>query len=979
MLEREIIETVNSNGSRQVREDNFTEDGNGNDIQVLKFPPPSFADEALFTSDVDTSALDADIENHIHRDLIVYPSNSATSNTSIRESETMKPDGTRVVRKETIDESGFVLEVEIVNYPHEDKPAETKDTSAEEVEHYMPDGATTSENHNDAEKQEEDKICNVPKRLFWKLTVIAILVLIAVGATVGAVVSSGNDDTESSKSLETDPPTPDMQTPTTPPPTVTAVEPTSTLPPTRIVTSQMLALAAILIPSVDLSTLSIFSASYRALEWLLEDDQSGISLNEDSSELQERFGLATLYFSTNGKGWINRENWLSPNSVCIWIGLSCDDATNSVIALTFNANNLQGKIPGELGKLSQLRIMNLQQNSLTGSLPSGLGLLTNLGTLNVYSNAFIGSIPTEFGNMQSLSDLVLWQNKLQGSLPSEMGKLLQLTNLDLAENGLQEALPTELGRLLSLRKLFLDNNKFEGSLPRELGLLQNLELLYVRNNLFTDLVPQELQDCPNLLDVTLDSNDFTGGLEFLFCGRSMIQFYSDCGEGEIVCRCCTHCCAELFVGCFKPSSTLAPTMAPTNRLDVFADILLPPNGIDLMLSNTSSPQYKALAWLSDQDYPADQPIQDTLDLQERFALAVLYHATNGDNWIDAGSWLTPGLPICNWDFVTCLASRVRFVRLNDNNLEGSIPVELEKLSSLRSLELTENPLTSSIPTELGRLSLLSNLELWTNDLSGSIPTELSELSFLTSLNVAMNRLTGTIPPSVSGLINLRLLELGSNSLSGNIPTEIGELRLLLFLGLHENSLTAQLPTELGQLTLLETLQLYENSLTAGIPSEYALMTSLTSLQVHDNELTGILPTQLMGLPLLEYFRVSANNLRGSIHTEISNLSRLTYFNVQQNDFTGAVPSQIGMLTDLTSLSLAFTNLTGDIPSEMENLVNLDLLFLHGIQATGGLDNFFCNRRLSFFFADCRGASPEISCTCCNYCCNNDGDACINRS
>eukprot|EP00980_Cylindrotheca_fusiformis_P013819 scaffold3579_cov168-Cylindrotheca_fusiformis.AAC.4 len=1008
----------------------------------VNFPPPSTPEQ-----DVDTSAFDQDNENDDDDDdeygnFMIQPSSSTTS-TSVHETESVKPDGTRVVRRETIDESGFVLDTEVREYPPavdeeqpttqettphpqevklHDEPEEKKDqnqdpvSSMDEEDEKGKNAAFPTTNFGEAsssssasealssskaepdvdrngtkeklQQAKQDTICGLPKPLFWKVFVCIVLLLVIVAAIIGAIVANlDSEPTTTSENNEN--PKPPTQAPTAEPgttsPTGPTMRPTPSPPPTRMIPEGMRTLASILMPSVDdLDAVSIFEPFYRALEWLHEDDVSGISITEDSAVLQERFAAATLYFSTNGKGWINKNNWLSANSICDWSGLDCDD-TGSVTKLVFNANNLQGSIPEELGRLTQLQLLNLKQNSLTGSLPSTIGFFTNLQKLDVYSNDLVGAIPSEIGNLSDLIEMILWQNRISDAIPSEMGRLGQLTNMDFAENALEGTLPTELGGMTSLGQMYLDNNRLEGPLPSELGRLQNLAGIYARNNLLSGIVPSELGNCASLTDVTLNSNEFSGGFENLFCSRNMIQFYADCGgDNGLECSCCTHCCSDDPPGCFEPVDQIAPTaspsMAPTsNRLSTFADLLIPPADIATVVTNTSLPQHQALRWLNDRDYAADKPIVNDNELQERYALAVLYFSTNGEDWINQGSWLRPELSACSWRFVNCFGSRVQSIDLHDNNLEGSLPSELEKLFDLVSLSITANPfLVSSIPTQLGELSFLTNLELWSNNLSGQLPTELFGLTDLTALNLGDNRLTGSIPTNVFELTNLRSLDLGRNGLSGDIPPQIGYLPLLGSLSLHDNNIVGSLPTDLARLTRLGTLQLYNNYLSATIPPEIAYMTSLASLQLQDNELTGTLPSQIMTLPFIKYLRLSSNKLQGSLLSEIGSLRQLGYLNLQQNDFTGSIPSEIGQLTQLTTLSLAFTQLSGIVPSEMETMPVLKTLFLHGTNITGGLENIFCERALSFLYADCRGTTPQISCTCCNFCCNPDGFNCVNR-
>jgi hypothetical protein len=41
--------------------------------------------------------------------------------------------------------------------------------------------------------------------------------------------------------------------------------------------------------------------------------------------IEERYGLTTLYFATNGDSWTNREGWLGEEQECAWFGVECDE------------------------------------------------------------------------------------------------------------------------------------------------------------------------------------------------------------------------------------------------------------------------------------------------------------------------------------------------------------------------------------------------------------------------------------------------------------------------------------------------------------------------------------------------------------------------------------------------------------------------------------------------------------------------------
>ena len=185
---------------------------------------------------------------------------------------------------------------------------------------------------------------------------------------------------------------------------------------------------------------------------------------------------------------------------------------------------------------------------------------------------------------------------------------------------------------------------------------------------------------------------------------------------------------------------------------------------------------------------------------DRSALEALYRATDGPNWGDRTNWLSTAA-LTDWYGVSTDGSgRVTNLELCDNELSGTVPPELSKLSNLRELDLRENRLSGAIPKELVGLSKLEDLDLRDNRLSGAIPPELGRLTNLQELDLRDNEFSGTIPPELGRLTRLRWLQLSDNRVSGAISKELGSLNSLRELDLRDNRLSGAIPPELGRLT-----------------------------------------------------------------------------------------------------------------------------------------------------------------------------------
>lgn len=106
------------------------------------------------------------------------------------------------------------------------------------------------------------------------------------------------------------------------------------------------------------------------------------------------------------------------------------------------------------------------------------------------------------------------------------------------------------------------------------------------------------------------------------------------------------------------------------------------------------------SWLKEQDYTYNQ-------LQQRYALYCLHHATGGKSWVDGTGWHRKGISECHWYGVTCDASTglVTRVSLRNNGLNGTIPPEVALIPSLTVFNVNSNPaLKGSIPDHVCRLA-----------------------------------------------------------------------------------------------------------------------------------------------------------------------------------------------------------------------------------------------------------------------------------
>jgi Leucine-rich repeat (LRR) protein len=213
----------------------------------------------------------------------------------------------------------------------------------------------------------------------------------------------------------------------------------------------------------------------------------------------------------------------------------------------------------------------------------------------------------------------------------------------------------------------------------------------------------------------------------------------------------------------------------------------------------------------------DCAAQTQLPQSECEALLALYNSTNGPSWTNNTGWNTNDMP-CSCTGVTCSDRHVTIIKLDSNNLTGSLPPELGNLSHLQTLHLHNNQLSGSLPSEWSRLTDLQTLFLSFNQLSGNLPTEWEQLSNLQWLYLHNNQLNGSLPPQWGQLASLQTLELSNNQLSGSLPPQWSQLPQLQQFYLHNNQLSGAIPSNLTQLEKISQFYVNYNRLTADDPA-----------------------------------------------------------------------------------------------------------------------------------------------------------------
>lgn len=372
-----------------------------------------------------------------------------------------------------------------------------------------------------------------------------------------------------------------------------------------------------------------------------------------------------------------------------------------------------------------------------------------------------------------------------------------------------------------MQALYLSSNKLEGRLPAELKTMHSLQIFYIDHNKLTGAMPVETINEMwglhyfNIADNYITFSDIEPIIEPL-----KFNHFTYAPQDTVL---------PLQYNNYKFAVTAGGTIS-NNIYNWYKDgVLLKTIKGDSTYTAPLSGNYHvevtnniatALTLHSDTFAVTLPPL-----IQDSLILVDLYNSTGGTAWQNKTNWLTKS-PLGTWSGVTVNlgTSRVTGVKLNDNRLNGDLPLPIFGLTALAKLDIGHNALTDTLPNAIGSLTNLTLLNISYNKLSGYLPAALGNLVKLDTLNASKNAFTGNIPTTIGSLAELTYFACDSNSLTGNIPAAISNAKSLTVLYLSGNQLSGPLPPSLLSLTKLNTLAIQHNKFTfagmEGIASKF---------------------------------------------------------------------------------------------------------------------------------------------------------------
>ncbi|KAG5551523.1 hypothetical protein RHGRI_009819 [Rhododendron griersonianum] len=285
---------------------------------------------------------------------------------------------------------------------------------------------------------------------------------------------------------------------------------------------------------------------------------------------------------------------------------------------------------------------------------------------------------------------------------------------------------------------------------------------------------------------------------------------------------------------------------------------------------------------------------------------------------------------CTCNDTVCHITRIA---LKAQDLQGTLPPELVRLTHLKDIDLTRNYINGTIPLEWGSMM------------------KLEQMYVSPVLNLLGNRLTGPIPKELANINTLITISLEFNQLSGPIPPELGSLPLLEKLHLTSNYFTGELPKELAKLTTLKDFRISSNNFIGKIPDFIKNWVDLTRLDIQGSGLDGPIPPGIGLLTKLSDLRISDLNGSQASFPPLNNLTSLKNLFLRSCNITGTLPEYLGTMTKLEILDLSFNNLSGEIPSNLSSLSKIEMMYLTGNLLSGPVHPWMLDTSKNMSFHD----------------------------
>jgi Leucine-rich repeat (LRR) protein len=541
--------------------------------------------------------------------------------------------------------------------------------------------------------------------------------------------------------------------------------------------------------------------------------------------------------------------------------------------------------------LPNLRVLSLSSCQLSGPIDSSLRNLQSLSIIRLNYNNFFAPVPYFFADFKNLTSLEISTSWLDGKFPEKIFQVPTLQTLDLSYNFILEGSLPEFPPNGSLQTMVLQNTEFSGTLPPSIGNLKMLSTIKLERCNFTGPIPDTIASLKQLVHLDMSYNNFSGSIPNSMARLTRLV-YLDMSHNSF-------------------SGSIPNSMARLTQLV----------NLDMSHNSFSGSIPNSMARLTQLVY---------LDMS--------FNNFSGP------------IPIF------CMIKNLEILDLSENSLNGQIPISLFSLPSLRSVRLSKNQFSgfnnqfSDQMKEFSNISshLLVYLSLDNNNLEGPIPIFISELQGLKFLSLSSNHFNSSLQLSVTQqLKNLVHLDLSHNKLK-TFPDFLRNLSSLSSLHLSNNQIYGEIPNWVWKLPNLSDLKLSYNflvTLEGPIPDFLRNQSSLERLDLSNNQIHGEIPNWVWKLPNLSDLKLSYNflvTLEGPIPDFLRNQSSLERLDLSNNQIHGEIPNWVWKLPNLSDLKLSYNflvTLEGPIPDFLRNQSSFERLDLSNNQIHGEIPNW----------------------------------------
>ncbi|XP_074284282.1 receptor-like protein EIX2 [Silene latifolia] len=427
---------------------------------------------------------------------------------------------------------------------------------------------------------------------------------------------------------------------------------------------------------------------------------------------------------------------------------------------SFSASNINGQFPPWLQTQKNLEILILSNANISGIMPIWFHTMQRLNLVDLSNNNLSGSpiFPINF------SLIVLSNNSLSGeflSNGSKTGVYREADYLDLSDNLFSGPILEGLTHLMpNLTELFLSNNQINGQIPNSFCQLTSLNFLDINNNSLSGDIPNCFANFTSLTFLRLSYNKLIGHIPCFnnrdtYQGGLDLEFYLHLNDNML-------------------SGEVPSCLNDLPNLKV----------LDIGGNQLSG---KMVKWFS----------------AEKFRELQIFRLR--------GNKFSGTIPK-----QICSLPHLQIMDFAHNHFMGYIPRCLSNLTSMTSPNASQDTYTYDVSEVIqgieyaytSTLRYLVDIDLSSNNLVGSIPVDITKISGLLSLNLSYNHLSGTIPVNIGGLKSVVSLDLSNNKLGGSVPTSMGELYSLSHLNLSYNNLSGPIPTGNQLQTLSDQASIY---------------------------------------------------------------------------------------------------------------------------------------------------------------------------